>query len=378
LQGYSKVIPTNIPTSGYESGPDEELFGISSRSLRKEPTRSRRTSIASESDLILPSSMEGFEEYTFGSPAPEAIAVQEGLQYRLHSDNQALELYNSTNNDRVFIRVTSDTPEFTTSRGNGGVPHKIKQRNKPTFFISNSGNPRSYQQVSSNAIISMITNLLVIEKADLYTLLQLPPRTKLTAEQINDAFRNLGLRYTTDLPVFVTNIFNQKTQIPLLGVGIKKSDDIPEKVQFGKNILLLKKLYLKNILSLQNIHHVKINGFQNTPVSDNLVKIIMNLVNGHNFTPNQLNELSGKERVLLDNLLVLSELNKKFITGSSSDSLDKLKKEYDILIGEIEAGNNNDLLKKKLYNLLMRFVHFGSLGMPYAMKHYKEIIKNYF
>jgi len=375
LQGYSKVIPTKIPASGYESESDEEPLSISSSLLRKGPLRSRRSSIASESDLILPSSQEGVEEYTSGDPIPP---LEQGLQYRLHNDNQVLELYNSTNPAHIFIRVISETPEFTTSRGSGGVPHKIKKRNKPTFFISPSGSPQSFRQISSNAILSMITHSIDVDKSDVCALLQLPTRTKLTADEINNAFRDLGLRYTTDSPVFVSTTPNQTTHIPLLGLGIKKSDDIPEKVQFGKNILLLKKLYLKNILSLQNIHHVKINGFQNTPVSDNLVKIIMNLVNGHNFTPNQLNELSGKERVLLDNLLVLSELNKKFVTGSSTDSLNKLKKEYDILIGEIEAGNNNDLLKKKLYNLLMRFVHFGSLGMPYAMKHYKEIIKNYF
>jgi hypothetical protein len=75
---------------------------------------------------------------------------------------------------------------------------------------------------------------------------------------------------------------------------------------------------------------------------------------------------------------MLSELNKQFVTGSSTDSLNKLKKDYEVLIGEIQAGNNNDLLKKKLYHLLMKLVHFRALGFPTAIKHYKEIIKEYF
>jgi hypothetical protein len=75
---------------------------------------------------------------------------------------------------------------------------------------------------------------------------------------------------------------------------------------------------------------------------------------------------------------MLSELNKNFVTGSSTASLNQLKKDYEVLVGEIEAGNNNEMLKKKLYNLLMKMVHFGALSQIQALKHYKEIVKSYF
>ena len=74
----------------------------------------------------------------------------------------------------------------------------------------------------------------------------------------------------------------------------------------------------------------------------------MNLLKGVNFTNSELQNLTNNEKLLLDNLLVLSELNKKFVTGSATSSLNQLKKDYEVLIGEIEAGNNNDLLKKKI------------------------------
>ena len=61
----------------------------------------------------------------------------------------------------------------------------------------------------------------------------------------------------------------------LYGYGLNK---IPETTQFGKNIILLKKLYYNNILSIKdrNLHNIE--GIKNIPVSDNLVKIIMDIV----------------------------------------------------------------------------------------------------
>jgi hypothetical protein len=194
-----------------------------------------------------------------------------------------------------------------------------------------------------------------------------------TKEDISNFFSTKGLLPTLSGPPRIL-----KTQPLVIGYGIKQSSDLPEKVNFGSNILFLKKLFLKNILSIQNKHNTKINGFNNVHVSDNFVKIIMNLLKNIDFTNSDLQNLSNGERLLLDNLLMLSELNKKFVTGSSTSSLNQLKKDYEILIGEIEAGNNNDLLKKKLYNLLMKMVHFGALSQIQARKHYKEILKSHF
>ena len=246
-----------------------------------------------------------------------------------------------------------------------------KEVKAPMFFLSKTNTINSYTNYPYNAFVRRVSNIMGVLSADIYKLFNLD-NTKFTTEDLKNKLISAGLKPDPNSP----KIQNDKPLV--LGYGIKNADNLPDKVPFGPNILFLKKLFLKNILSIQNKHRTKINGFNNVHVSDNFVKIIMNLLKGVNFTNSELQNLTNNEKLLLDNLLILSELNKKFVTGSSTSSLNQLKKDYEVLIGEIEAGNNNDLLKKKLYNLLMRMVHFGALSQIQALKHYKEILKSHF
>ena len=243
----------------------------------------------------------------------------------------------------------------------------------PIFYISESGNPGTFYDSDYRSVIDKLSSLFNVSKLEIYKLFgKRGDYRKFTKDDLELGLSSRGLLPTFDDPRIL------KINPVTIGYGIKHAQDIPDKVNFGSNILFLKKLFLKNILSIQNKHNTKINGFNNVNVSDNFVKIIMNLLKNIDFTNNDLQNLSNGERILLDNLLTLSELNKKFVTGSNINSLNQLKKEYEILIGEIEAGNNNELLKKKLYTLLMKFVHFGALSQLQARKQYKEIIKDFF
>ncbi len=85
-------------------------------------------------------------------------------------------------------------------------------------------------------------------------------------------------RLTSDLKPVDESIINNKR-------GVYRSKKImygfgstPETVQFGKNIILLKKKYYNNILSAKdrNLHNIE--GFKNVTVSDNFVKIIMDIM----------------------------------------------------------------------------------------------------
>jgi hypothetical protein len=246
--------------------------------------------------------------------------------------------------------------------------------NGPIFFYSLTGKPNSYKNIHFQKLVSMLISIFSQDKSKVADFLRVPKLANLTKQKLAEAFEKFRISSEIKKPKF----FKRQAGINTVGYGVKQSQDLPDKVPFGSNILFLKKLFLKNILSIQNKHNTKINGFNNVHVSDNFVKIIMNLLKGINFTNSELQNLTNNEKLLLDNLLILSELNKKFVTGSSTSSLNQLKKDYEILIGEIEAGNNNDLLKKKLYNLLMRMVHFGALSQIQALKHYKEILKSHF
>ena len=284
--------------------------------------------------------------------------------------NETMVITNATGK-KLYIKFYDENVKIKKKEGK---MLQDKEFISPIFFVSTTGQPNSFFDISYRHLIDRIALFFGVTKSEVYQLMGKRANNKtFTKEDMSNFLSTKGLLPTLSEPPKVL-----KTGPLVIGYGIKQASDLPEKVNFGSNILFLKKLFLKNILSIQNKHNTKINGFNNVHVSDNFVKIIMNLLKNIDFTNSDLQNLSNGERLLLDNLLMLSELNKKFVTGSSTSSLNQLKKDYEILIGEIEAGNNNDLLKKKLYNLLMRMVHFGALSQIQARKHYKEILKSHF
>ena len=138
------------------------------------------------------------------------------------------------------------------------------------------------------------------------------------------------------------------------------------------------KLFYDNILSISRPDGVKINGFKNRHVSDDFVVCVVKMLHKRDDYQRELNNLSSSERVLLDNLLKIANLHKKIITGSGSQSIDKLKNELQILEGQIQAGNNNESLKKKLHDILHKLAYFKVISLTQANKHYKDYIKNFF
>ena len=97
----------------------------------------------------------------------------------------------------------------------------------------------------------------------------------------------------------------------LYGFGLNK---IPETVQFGKNIILLKKLYYNNILSIKdrNLHNIE--GIKNVPVSDDFVKIIMDIVTKQKPSLHNINKLKSNEKELYKP----APLDVSWIDGSGS------------------------------------------------------------
>jgi hypothetical protein len=302
-----------------------------------------------------------------GESEEESSSEEEKEEINIESRNidNGTTMVLSFNGKNIYIKYTLQNKEVKLQLMG------LKTFEGPIFFLSNTGEPNSFTNIKYNVLLSDIAKFLGIPVKKIRQFMGVYNYRNLKKDDVAKMLANMGLKPSKEPKVINSS--------PLtIGYGIKKADNLPDKVPFGSNILLLKKLFLKNILSIQNKHNTKINGFNNVHVSDNFVKIIMNLLKGVNFTNSELQNLTNNERLLLDNLLMLSELNKKFVTGSSTASLNQLKKDYEILIGEIDAGNNNEILKKKLYNILMRMVHFGALSQIQALKHYKEILKSHF
>ena len=130
------------------------------------------------------------------------------------------------------------------------------------------------------------------------------------------------------------------------GTGLKES-----KLQYGKYFIDIRKLKKDNILSISYANNKKVNGFPNMVVSKAVKSILLN---------NKINKkcnLSEAEKIFLRSFFKKSGSNsissskKKMVGGCSNvyfTDLNSLKDRYMVLIGEIEAGNEN----KQLFNEL--------------------------
>jgi len=148
--------------------------------------------------------------------------------------------------------------------------------------------------------------------------------------------------------------------------------EIPKYINFGNVILLLKKLYYKNILAVKDHNMINIKGFTNLHVSEILVDIIMKLC--YNKTPNKvlINSLSTTEKHIFNTLIHIANLHKDIDTPTSDKTIDHLKNRMQLIEGEIQSGNNNPELLHELQTILHKLVHFNIITSYQALKHIKQ------
>ena len=126
-----------------------------------------------------------------------------------------------------------------------------------------------------------------------------------------------------------THAINRSSNINIerfVGWGIN-NEEIPQKVKFGRLLLLLNKLYYKNILSLKNQSGHAIEHFANVKISDALVEIIYKLCKNENINNAFIKFLNNDEKQLLDTILYMSGLQKN-IYKDRPEQIKKLKIDY--------------------------------------------------
>ena len=150
-------------------------------------------------------------------------------------------------------------------------------------------------------------------------------------------------------------------------------EEIPKVVNFGKNKLLLNKLYYNNILSVKDQKMHSIENMPNKHVSDNFVKIIYNIYN--NQANNDVN-LSDKELELFHLLLFVSGLNKKKnIDIKRDDNVHKLKERLLLVESQIKAGNNNPAVKEELKQIIKKLYLYKAISLNNAKEYIKQFNK---
>ena len=171
------------------------------------------------------------------------------------------------------------------------------------------------------------------------------------------------LKNTIGLPV-PTGKMIPDNGVLMKGWGMKHDEDVPKLANFGKNIILLNKLYYKNILSVKDKKMHSVEHMPNVKVSDTLADIIFNMcknANANKPTKETLDTLKSSERVLFDLLLYVSGLSKsKSINAVSGNSKDKhikeLKERLKLVEAEHQAGNNNPVIKAELKDIVNKLV----------------------
>jgi hypothetical protein len=115
----------------------------------------------------------------------------------------------------------------------------------------------------------------------------------------------------------------------IIGYGLK-TESIPDICHFGKNIILLKKLYYNNILSVKNKKMHAIEYFSNVKVSDNFVDVILQMCK--NSKPN-INNLTPDEKQLLDTLLHVCGIKSSANSSKKDDVVNELKNKFKLAEG---------------------------------------------
>jgi hypothetical protein len=163
----------------------------------------------------------------------------------------------------------------------------------------------------------------------------------------------------------------------MYGWGLNK-EAITKHAKFGKNIILLDKLYYKNILSIKDKKMHSVEHFPNVKVSDTFSDIIVNMCKNEHPTKQTLDTLSSNERQLFDILLYVSGLrkskhvNKTENTSAKDSNIKELKQRFKIVEVEIQAGNNNPIVKAELKEIINKLVLYNVISQNNGKKYLQQ------
>ena len=165
--------------------------------------------------------------------------------------------------------------------------------------------------------------------------------------------------------------------VPMYGYGIKHDEEVPKLANFGKNIILLNKLYYKNILSVKNKKMHSVEHMPNVKVSDTLADIIFNMCKNEHPTKQILDTLKTGERELFDLLLYVSGLGKskqlsKEIDNKKNTIIKELKERLKLVEAEIQGGNNNPVVKAELKEIVNKLVLYNVISQNNGKKYLQQ------
>ena len=149
-------------------------------------------------------------------------------------------------------------------------------------------------------------------------------------------------------------------------------EHLPANAPFGDYFISPHNLFYKNILSIRGRTKKPVNGYKDIRVSDALVSILMNIIKGHTVHKHDIASLSEHEQIIYDDLIKLGKLHKHH-HNTIDKTIEKMKERFQILEGELDAGNNNELIYKELNSLIYKMAHIGVISQNEAKRYLKEL-----
>jgi hypothetical protein len=277
-----------------------------------------------------------------------------------HSDGTPSDFVIGIENNSLFIRNIAENKAIYIKIANkNGLKHILFSNS-----TSDEGNFRAFKFVGNDSFSfkKMLSTLKLDEKLnkDIKIALFGTNRVK---EDIYDF-----LQSTHKLTSETAKPFVESGKI-IMGYGLK-TESIPDICHFGKNIILLKKLYYNNILSVKNKKMHAIEYFTNVKVSDNFVDVILQMCK--NSKPN-INNLTQDEKQLLDTLLHVCGIKSSANSSNKDDVINELKNKFKLVEGQLRAGNNNPLVIKELKDILKKLTLYNVV----TLKNSKDYLKQF-
>ena len=145
----------------------------------------------------------------------------------------------------------------------------------------------------------------------------------------------------------------------LQGIKAEKTDFY---VPFGVFYIHKGKLMNENKLGLRYPSGATIKNIPAQIVSENIKNLIIKLLEDQKLDYNIMQKLSPSDRELFHNIVYRAKLDNQLgLSGYQDDKYQEQLRRFELLRGEILAGNNNPEIMKELKYLILNFMANGKM-----------------
>jgi hypothetical protein len=234
-------------------------------------------------------------------------------------------------------------------------------------FLSN------VQNLKKKDLLDMATNQYGLGPPIIKPTLSIPKIKEAILEKIKDDIgrenKGAGLKYGVIVRPIVKKYGN--------GLGDNKTLSItkpPKFKDFGYYNINYPRLIDKNVFNILyksgSNHHL----FPPIKISNEYRDFLKELIDDCRINDEKLSNLNEPESIHFNNVLIASGLSNKFkLKANNSEKIKEENNRFNILLGEIKAGNNNRQIIKELKSLIKKFMNDGRLNKNEAQQALNEI-----